>query len=273
MLERIITAAVLIPIVIYISATGGLSFFILISLIATIALLEFYEIASSVNIKPKRAICAAIGFLILFSVYVRTTNMLLSSQKGIPAFIITFGLATLLLAHLFAKNIRYFVESIGTSLAGLFMVTWLASYLLLIRDIAPYGKEYFFLLLFGIWTVDTAAYFFGTKFGKRRLAKTISPKKTVVGFIAGVVFAFIYAFLWKLVVKINFIKTYDIIAFGIILGIIGQLGDLVESMFKRANLTKDTGKLFPGHGGAYDRLDSLIFAAPFLYYYIVIFIR
>ncbi|MCD6413499.1 MAG: phosphatidate cytidylyltransferase [Elusimicrobia bacterium] len=273
MIERIITAAILIPVVLYIAVTGGIAFFILIALISTLALLEFYKTASSPRIKPKRAICAVIGFLILFSAYLRTTNMLLSSQKGITAFIITFGLAILLLSHLFTKNIRYFVDSIGLALSGIFMVSWFSSYLLLIRDIAPYGKEYFFLLLGGIWTVDTAAYFFGTKFGKKRLAKTISPKKTIIGFIAGAIFAFIYALIWKWLVKINFIKTYDIIAFGIILGIFGQLGDLVESMFKRANLAKDTGEIFPGHGGAYDRIDSLIFAAPILYYYIVIFIR
>ncbi|MFH1958055.1 MAG: phosphatidate cytidylyltransferase [bacterium] len=271
--KRVLTAIIFIPVVLLLVRTGGLPFFIFIAAVALLAQNEFYAVTGDAQITPKRLVCLFAGFLILFSAYLRTTDMLLSSQKGILAFALTFSLILLIMIHLLHKNIRYFLESIGVSLAGIFMVPWLASYLILIRDIAPHGREYFLLLLLGIWFVDTAAYVLGTKFGSRKLAKTISPKKTIVGFAAGILAGLAFAFIWKLAVKIEFIMTYDIIVFGLITGVVGQIGDLVESMFKRTNLVKDTGAIFPGHGGAYDRIDSLIFAAPFLYYYLVVFIK
>jgi len=271
--KRVLTAIIFIPVVLLFVQTGGLPFFIFIASVALLAQNEFYAVTGDAQITPKRLICLLTGFLILFSAYIRTTDMLLSSQKGILAFALTFSLLLILLIHLYDKNIRYFLESLGVSLAGIFMIPWLASYLLLIRDIAPYGKEYFLLLLLGIWFTDTAAYVFGTKFGGRKLAKTISPKKTIVGFAAGIIAGLAFAFIWAFAVKIKFIRSYDIIVFGLILGVVGQTGDLVESMFKRTNMVKDTGMIFPGHGGAYDRLDSLIFAAPFLYYYLAIFVK
>ena len=123
------------------------------------------------------------------------------------------------------------------------------------------------------FNVDTAAFIAGSKYGKKKLAKTISPKKTVIGFIAGVIAGIAFAFLWKTVVGIDFLNYADIIVMGLIVGVAGQIGDLVESMVKRAGLVKDSGNMFPGHGGAYDRIDSLLTAAPLLYYYIIIFVR
>ena len=264
---------ILIPLVITFVWVGGLPFFIFLTAILLVAQAEFYSVSTSPQASPKKLVCLGAGFLILASSYIRTTDMLLSTQKGIPAFILTFSVIILLLIHLFNKNIRYFVDSLGISLAGIFMVPWLGSYLLLLRDIAPFGKQYFFMLLAGVWTVDTAAYAFGTKFGGRKLAKTISPKKTIAGFISGFISGMIFAFIWLTVVKINFLNWKDALFFGAVIGIAGQLGDLVESMFKRSCMVKDTGGLFPGHGGAYDRIDSIIFAAPFLYYYLVIFVK
>jgi len=271
--ERVLTAVIFIPVVLLFVWTGGLPFFIFIAVISLLAQNEFYTVVSNDQISPKRLICFVAGFLILFSAYLRTTDALLSSQKGFLGFVLTFSLILVLLIHLFRRNVRYFLGSLGVSLAGIFMVPWLASYLILIRDISPHGREYFFMLLIGIWFVDTAAYIFGTKFGRRKLAKIVSPGKTVAGFAAGLAAGFVFMFIWQTAVKIKFLETYDIIIFALITGLIGQIGDLVESMFKRTTLIKDTGRIFPGHGGAYDRIDSLIFAAPFLYYYLIIFVK
>lgn len=271
--QRLLTAAVVIPIILAFIWVGTLPFFIVASAVLLTAQWEFYGIAASPQISPQRGICLSAGFLILASAYLRSSNMLLSSQKGIPGLVLTFTLALLLGGHLFGKNIRYFIESTGVSLAGIFMIPWLGSYFILLRDIAPYGREYFILMIGGVWIVDTAAYIIGSKYGRKKLAKTISPNKTVIGFIAGVAAGPAFAFIWNLWAGITFLNASDLVIMGLILGIAGQIGDLVESMVKRAGLVKDSGMMFPGHGGAYDRIDSLLTAAPCLFYYIVIFIR
>ncbi len=273
MKQRLLTAAVVIPVVLAFIWVGTLPFFIIASAVLMIAQYEFYSIVSTTQMSPQKAICLPAGFLILASAYLRSSEMLLSTQKGIPAFVLTFSLGLLLLGHLFSKNIRYFIESLGVSLAGIFMIPWLGSYFILLRDIAPLGREYFLMLIGGVWIVDTAAYVAGSKYGRKKLAKTISPKKTVVGFSAGVIAGVAFAFLWRAVAGIKFLNCVDLIVMGLIVGVAGQIGDLVESMVKRAGLVKDSGNMFPGHGGAYDRIDSLLTAAPLLYYYIVIFIR
>jgi len=271
--QRLLTAAVVIPVILAFIWVGTLPFFIVAAVILMIAQWEFYGIAASPQISPQKGICLSAGFLILASAYLRSSNMLLSSQKGIPALVLTLSLAALLVGHLFGKNIRYFIESLGVSMAGIFMIPWLGSYFILLRDIAPYGREYFLLMIGGVWIVDTAAYIVGSKYGKKKLAKTISPNKTALGFIAGVIAGVAFAFIWHLVAKLEFINTLDLVVMGLIIGISSQIGDLIESMVKRAGLVKDSGLMFPGHGGAYDRIDSLLTAAPCLYYYIVIFIR
>lgn len=273
MKQRLLTAAVVIPVILAFIWVGTLPFFIMASAILLIAQYEFYSITASGQLSPQKALCLPAGFLILASAYLRSTNMLLSSQKGIPALVLTFTLGALLIGHLFGKNIRYFIESIGVSLAGLFMIPWLGSYFILLRDIAPYGREYFLLMIGGVWIVDTAAYIAGSKYGRKKLAKTISPNKTVIGFIAGVIAGVAFAFVWDIFARIQFLNALDLVIMGIIIGIAGQMGDLIESMVKRAGLVKDSGILFPGHGGAYDRIDSLLTAAPCLYYYIIIFVR
>ena len=121
-----------------------------------------------------------------------------------------------------------------------------------------------------IWTNDTFAYLVGKSIGKNKLLERISPKKTIEGFIGGVVFAVFAGFLIsKLYIQPNpnFSQKSIIIwsSIALLVGIIGTIGDLIESKFKRIAGVKDSGKIMPGHGGILDRLDSVIFVAPFIY--------
>lgn len=117
-----------------------------------------------------------------------------------------------------------------------------------------------------IWTNDSFAFLVGKNFGKRKLFEKVSPKKTVEGFIGGLVFSMITGYFIGLYSGIFSILDWVIIA--IIVAIFGSLGDLVESKFKRQANIKDSGTIMPGHGGLLDRLDSLFFLAPFVYLYI-----
>ena len=123
-------------------------------------------------------------------------------------------------------------------------------------------------LLVVIWSTDTAAYEVGRRIGKHKLAPTVSPNKTVEGAVAGIIAAFVigggYALL---IMDINWIS---ILAVPILISAIGQLGDLLESRIKRLAGVKDSGRLFPGHGGVLDRFDSIMLSSPFMCLFLLI---
>ena len=120
-----------------------------------------------------------------------------------------------------------------------------------------------------IWTNDTFAYLIGRKIGKTKLFERISPKKTIEGFIGGAVFSIIISYILSLYFTTFSFKKWLI--FAIIVSIFGTIGDLIESMFKREANLKDSSNLIPGHGGFLDRLDSFIFAIPFIFIYLILF--
>ncbi len=128
----------------------------------------------------------------------------------------------------------------------------------------PKGRELIFFLLLTLWLVDTAAYFVGINFGRRRLAPVLSPKKTVEGLLAALAGGLLGGILFG-----RFLLGIPPAAgaiTGLLLALLGQTGDLFESLWKRALGQKDSGHLIPGHGGVLDRIDSFLFTAPALYY-------
>jgi phosphatidate cytidylyltransferase len=133
-------------------------------------------------------------------------------------------------------------------------------------EVSDRGQDLFALALIAVYCGDTCAYYGGKRWGRHKLAPKISPGKTVEGAICGVIGAIIgalagpYWFFLKL-------PVVHAVSLGLILGIAGIFGDLAESMLKRAADVKDSGGVFPGHGGLLDRIDSLLLAAPILYWY------
>ncbi len=129
-----------------------------------------------------------------------------------------------------------------------------------------YNSGLIISILIMIWVNDSFAFLVGKNFGKRKLFVSVSPKKTQEGFLGGFIFTLIAAFI---------LDKYDTsftltnwLVIGTIVSVIGTIGDLIESKFKRQANIKDSGNIMPGHGGILDRLDSLLFAAPFVYLYI-----
>ena len=120
-----------------------------------------------------------------------------------------------------------------------------------------------------VWANDTFAYLIGKGIGKRKLKESVSPKKTVEGFIGGVIGALIVSFfIYKYSDSGLSITIWLIIA--LLIAVLGTIGDLIQSKFKRKAGVKDSGKLMPGHGGLYDRLDSIIFSSPFIYAFLLV---
>ena len=129
-----------------------------------------------------------------------------------------------------------------------------------------YHKYLMVCILILIWVNDSFAFLIGKNFGKRKLFESVSPKKTIEGFIGGLLFAVCTSYIISIYNK-NFIFLHWMII-AIIISSIGTVGDLVESKFKRFANVKDSGNIMPGHGGILDRLDSLLFVAPFVYLYV-----
>lgn len=127
-----------------------------------------------------------------------------------------------------------------------------------------------------IWSNDTFAYLIGSKFGKHKLLERISPKKTIEGFVGGLLGALLAGFvIFKVLENYSPLdaEKYPLwvwIVMAIIVAIFGTIGDLIQSKFKRQAGVKDSGIIMPGHGGLYDRLDSIIYASPFVYAFLLI---
>ena len=154
---------------------------------------------------------------------------------------------------------------------GVFYITFLFSFIVLIRNLEN-GFFLIWLVFIGAFSTDTFAYFSGRFFGRRKLMTAISPKKTVEGAMGGMLGCTIVTVLYGMYLResgnISDISLYHYIVLGVLCGTISQLGDWTASAIKRFVKVKDFGNIMPGHGGALDRFDSILFTAPVLYFYI-----
>ena len=271
-LKRAISGAVYIVLLIFSITYSTESFFVLFGVFLLIAVFEFCELVHINKIFP-----VIIAVLMYGSVtYLETQNQHLSKNFDYTLLAVTLLISFQCIYFLFNEKL-YKVDTISKYL---FLLGYIILPFIIITKI-PFGiKGYNPKIIIGIfiliWTNDTFAYIVGKSIGKHKLYEKISPKKTIEGFLGGIVFAVIASYL---------IATYYIegkqtaqfiwLGFALIVGIFGTIGDLIESKFKRIANVKDSGKIMPGHGGILDRLDSVVFVAPFifLFYQLLPFIK
>lgn len=271
-LKRAISGAVYIVLLIFSITYSTESFFVLFGVFLLIAVFEFCELVHINKIFP-----VIIAVLMYGSItYLETQNQHLSKNFDYTLLAVTLLISFQCIYFLFNEK-QYKVDTISKYL---FLLGYIILPFIIITKI-PFGiKGYNPKIIIGIfiliWTNDTFAYIVGKSIGKHKLYEKISPKKTIEGFLGGIVFAVIASYL---------IATYYIegkqtaqfiwLGFALIVGIFGTIGDLIESKFKRIANVKDSGKIMPGHGGILDRLDSVIFVAPFifLFYQLLPFIK
>lgn len=172
--------------------------------------------------------------------------------------------------YLFCRHdLSIVLSQISLTLFGVVYVGCLFSYIGLLRS-AEQGIFWVFLTVGATFMADSGAYFTGHLFGKHKLAPLVSPGKTVEGFIGGIFASVLATFICKLIFWSSF-PSLSCLIIGCLIGIIGPLGDLSESLIKRGVNVKDSGQLIPGHGGLLDRVDALLFTAPTIYYYVKFF--
>lgn len=194
--------------------------------------------------------------------------LLMFGEPHFPAF--TIGTPLVLVATLVFYLFRHHVNEVVLSqvAATVFTVLYtglLLSFLGLIRDL-PSGASWLLLVLASTFGADTGAYLVGRTVGRHKLAPHVSPGKTIEGLIGGMAMSVVAALICRMLIP-GVLTVGDCFWVGLAVGFIGPLGDLSESMLKRSVGVKDSGSLIPGHGGLLDRIDALLFTAPFVYYY------
>ncbi len=180
-------------------------------------------------------------------------------------FVLTITITNILLGFSLLKKKEFSFSILKNRFLGHFYLVGSLVILFSIPTLTnEYNPYYIFYFLILMWVSDSSAYIFGINFGKRPLLQVVSPKKSVEGFIGALAMSVITSILLFNFVNLNLSLT-QWIALAIIITTSGAIGDLVQSQFKREAGVKDSGNWLPGHGGLYDRMDSVIFAAPFVY--------
>jgi phosphatidate cytidylyltransferase len=284
MLARIASAAVGIPLgILIVFGWGGVMLAPVVGLLAIIGVHEFYRGARRQGSEPLVWLGSAACFLIVMC----ACYPLDSGRLRVFSLVLALFLITGLLVELFRPQ-RAPIRNVGTTVLGVVYVGWLLSFFVSLRyltgqgtpfeppiahiglpwlDIGSYGAWLVLFLLLITWACDSGAYFTGRFLGKHKLAPSLSPGKTIEGLFGGLTGATVISLLTGGWVGFSIPER---VVIGLILGLLSVIGDLAESAMKREVGIKDFGAIMPGHGGVLDRLDSLLFAAPALYFFVLI---
>ncbi len=260
LLIRVAVAIVGIPLLVFIILKGGVYFYLFSVAVTLIGQWEMYRMLEKKDVLPNFWPGILLGQIILAVIF-----------AGSQFYLIILGILTLMYiagAEMYRNKGSALLNVSGTLLGIVYptlfwgMLLYLRLYFHHLYKVnADIGGMFIIILFVTIWTCDTFAYFFGMKFGKHRLFQRVSPKKSWEGAIAGL-FGAILVYLVVYFLQIIPITLEIAITSGLIIGIVGQFGDLVESWFKRDAGVKDSSNLLPGHGGVLDRFDSVMFSAP-----------
>ena len=273
MVRRVITAAVLIPIVVALVWWAPLALLTAVAaVVAILAVNELFLLAERMGMRAFRKwtiFTAAAVFYSQYSMSLVETRALSGSvsvirdvASGVVSLEVIFLIYFLGIVAIgvFSKwPLSQILPAIGISSAGLFCIAWPFSYVLRIKEIEDGGTQLALFTLVLIWVGDSAAYFVGKAVGRYHIAPLLSPKKTWEGAIANVLGSVIVALIFTRWMSGDVLKLVTLAIFA---NVAGQFGDLIESAYKRGASVKDSGTLVPGHGGMLDRIDSLIVASP-----------
>ncbi len=247
---------------------GEIPFLIVIGGILILAMYEFYSLSVKARIKPQFSLGILIGFAIFIGTYLYATGHI----EAIYLLGFTPLITSVFIFELYRKHKRPF-HNIAYTLLGVFYIAIPLSLFNLITFKAEtlqhsYSHEILLCYFILIWANDTGAYLFGVSIGRHKIFPRISPKKSWEGFVGGLIFTTIVA--WIISLNYSNITFAHWIAIGLLSAIIGVFGDLIESMFKRSIDVKDSGKFLPGHGGVLDRFDAVFLSAPIVFAYLKI---
>jgi len=271
--KRIITALVGIPLL---AAAVWFDeplpwFTVLVVIWGLLAILEFYRLVATSKVPPLSYFGLIWTLLFILS---RNSDLLSILEPHFdlnlltPLLLTSAVMLSLIWLLLRAQKEKTFISWAWT-MAGILYVGWLLSYLVALRGLDD-GRNWLFFALFITFASDSAAFLIGKTLGRHRLAPQVSPNKTWEGTIGGIIGAVLVSLFFILPTPLNLQLSWgQAMLLGLLVSIFGQLGDLVESLFKRNMGVKESGRLIPGHGGFLDRMDSVVFAGIVVYYYVI----
>lgn len=252
--KRIFTAVIGIILLLYIVNTGGILLSSSILIVSILGILEVFHALERLNYKP----LYPLGILSAILIYTSTMTHIINLD-----FIISLIVISSLVIFLF--NEKYNIQDLAVTILTILYIPFCLFHVYYLD-----GSIYIWLVFIIAFGTDTFAYIIGSLFGKHKLYKKVSPNKSIEGALGGII--------GSILIVIIFAFNYDLspishlVIMTIIASILSQIGDLVASKIKRLANLKDYGKLMLGHGGIMDRFDSIIFAAPIVYYFIELFI-
>jgi phosphatidate cytidylyltransferase len=268
MLKRTTTSLLLLVIGFPAVVWGGIPYLVLIGFFLGAAAWEYVDIFQKLELRPARLLVVGAVLAIAISRWFVPT-------ASIP--ILTLSILLALALHLieYERGRDQSAFDFAASLGGIAYLGWVGGYLIDLRAL-PNGGWWLMFVLPVVWSVDTGAYMIGAQYGKHKITPRLSPKKSWEGFwagaftgiLGGAFFAYVYS-TWGPLLPISIGQGA---LFGLVIGLLTPLGDLGESMFKRQAGMKDSGNVIPGHGGAFDRIDSWLWAAVLGYYFITWFV-
>ncbi|HAW08501.1 MAG TPA: phosphatidate cytidylyltransferase [Bacteroidetes bacterium] len=275
--KRTLVGVIGIPLLIIVIYLGNWVYFTAFALLFSIGLWEFYRLTQAKGYNPLTILGIISGLSLLLSIYLIFTFSYITHNVG-PIFIAMIQQILILFIILFTVNLfrnhNNAIINISITFGGLVYLLIPFSSLIILRffynylfslGIANNTSWISYLLVFfgSIWICDSFAYFIGKKWGKHKIAPMVSPKKSWEGGIAGLITAVLSFWLLGLAFKID-LPISILLIDGLIVGTLGQIGDFLESSYKRDANVKDSGNLFWEHGGVLDRFDSIMFSAPAL---------
>ncbi|HWJ03777.1 MAG TPA: phosphatidate cytidylyltransferase [Verrucomicrobiae bacterium] len=256
LLTRVISAAILGPLLLYVLFLGGNYLLVVTLLLTLVALHELFNMSRGLGFKAWQNVGYLAALFVVLAAY-------FEQGKYLPLMLVVWLL--ICLSYIVINFPQQGIGNLGFNFLAVLYVSLLFAHMPLLRNLAQ-GTYLIFLTFVTTWATDTGAYFAGRAMGRNKLAPKVSPNKTVEGAIGGLVAAALVAAAIGYLVPNNAFTTTKLVLLGIAVAITGQMGDLAESAIKRFAGVKDSGKLIPGHGGVLDRFDSVLFTIPTVYY-------
>lgn len=252
--KRIVAALLGIGPVLFLTWYGKGLFFLLILALSILALREFYKL-TKLNGKLFRYAGQAGNVIMLFIMF----------RYGVTAFFYSFIIFCVFISLLWVIEFPRPLINVAVLLWGAFYITTLMGFFVQLRE-RENGFTVVLAVLLTVWAADSAAFFCGTFLGKHKLAPRVSPNKTLEGALGGVLAGMVIMLI--MAPGLGLSRPVGVLL-GVMLSMAGILGDLTESAIKRGVNVKDSGTFLPGHGGVLDRIDSLLFAAPVAYLFLI----
>jgi phosphatidate cytidylyltransferase len=278
--KRVATALVLIPVVVgLVLFTPTWAVAVATAVITVLALWEYFALGEAIGHRAYRVwtiFCSLlfIYFQWLFAYNNRASDRLyflfgwpLGERPSLDWYLFLFVLGLAMLILWTKRPLVEALPAVGISSSAILLVAFPLSYAVALHGLARVGPKLLLFALVITWAGDSAAYFVGRAMGKHPLAPHISPKKTWEGSVGSMVGSLLVAWAFSYWIRI---PIGHLLAMAVIGNVAGQMGDLLESAYKRSAGVKDSGGLLPGHGGVLDRIDALILCIPVIWYYVVL---